>query len=214
MLIVVGHTCCTPRRSARQPRRLPTARLLRCWHDQVAGTRSIPRHETNGWLAPQARAAAPAARCFAPWPECAPRRRQGQTSAAYQAATGPIPGVSQPARFGHSVSGSTENGTPVQNTVTKARLDCYAPSTLAFHPSSQSTDLSTYPQVRTPPAPHPHPPLPPPALSGYLDEASASSRVDFSMRHLGSSQGLKGSWASAQRGSPLQVRRKSSSRKL
>ena len=59
------------------------------------------------------------------------------------------------------------------------------PGSCADSPASRGHRSSTYPQGRSPPSPASHPPLPPPALSGYSDEASTSFRVDFSVRHLG-----------------------------
>ena len=184
MLIGVGHTCCTPRRSAGQPRCLPTARLLRWWHDQVVGTRSSPRHETRGGLHLRHALHHPLRGASRRGQSARRGGRQGQT-AACQAATGRIPGVSQDP---HVLDTVFLRALRMERPF---RLPLRRPVTTATRPprsfSSRRLKVPTCPHIHRlghPPPPHPHPPLPPPALSGYLDEASASFRVDFSMRHL------------------------------
>ena len=203
MLIVVGHTCCTPRRSAGQAALPANGAVAALVARSSCGYAIQPAPRDHGWLAPQARAAPPAARCLAPWPECAPRRRQGQTGAACQAATGRIPGVSQDPHvldtvFLGALRLELPFRIPLRRPVTTAtrplRSFCRAAAAhlkAQAYGSSRRLKVPTYPHIHRPehpPPPHPHPPLPPPALSGYLDEASASSRVDFSMRHLGCSR--------------------------
>ena len=115
-----------------------------------------------------------------------PRRRPGQSSAASQAATGRISGVSQDPHvldtaFLGALRMERPFGIPLRRPVTTATRP---PRSF----SSRRLKVPTYPHIHRsghPPPPLPHPPFPPPALSGYLDEASASFRVDFSMRHLG-----------------------------
>ena len=133
------------------------ARATGPWVACTSGTCCTTRCEVPRAVA-RVRAAAP------PGPD---RRR---VPSRYGPDSGGVPG---PARFGHRVSGSAEIGTPVQNTATPARHDRHTPATvvlprrrrppqgagLRFQPPSQSTDLSTYPQARTPPAPAPPPPF-------------------------------------------------------
>ena len=161
-------------RSAGQARCLPTARLLRCWHDQVAGTRSSPRYETMGGLHLRHALHHPLRGASRRGQSARRGAGQGQTNAACQAATGRIPGVSQDPHVLDTVFlGALRMERPF-------RIPLRRPVTTATRPqrsfSSRRLKVLTYPHIHRsgrPPPPHPHPPFPPPALSGYLDEASA-----------------------------------------
>ena len=160
-----------------------------------------PAPRDHGWLAPQARAAPPAARCFAPWPECARRAARARPAPRAKRLRAGFPGVSQDPHVLDTVFlGALRMERPFRIPRAPARHDCHTPATVVLprrrrppqgaqaYGSSRRLKVPTYPHIHRPghpPPPHPHPPLPPPALSGYLDESSASSRVDLSMRHLG-----------------------------
>ena len=191
MVSGVGHTCCTPP-ALSGPAALPAngavaALLARssCGYAMQPAPRATGpigglhlRHALHHPLRGASRRGQSARR----------GGRQGQT-AACQAATGRIPGVSQDPHVSDTVFlGALRMERP-------SRIPLRRPVTTATRPprsfSSRRLKVPTCPHIHRsghPPPPHPHPPLPPPALRGYLDEASASFRVDFSMRHLAGHQ--------------------------